>query len=518
MLNPINMEIFNNLFSSICEEMGVVLCKSSFSTNIKERKDFSCALFDGSGEMIAQAEHLPVHLASMPLSVKEAIKAVKFDEGDTVILNDPFRGGTHLPDITVVTPIFYKNRKAPVFFAANRAHHSDVGGMVPGSMGNATEIYQEGLRIPPVKIIQRNKMNDDLMSILTSNVRTPEERKWDLIAQLSANEIGKRRLCELCGKYGWKEVFRYSIGLQDYSHRVMKDVIKKIPDGDYAFHDFLDNDGITNKPIKIQVTINIKGSKACVDFSGSSGQVEGCINAVYAVTASAVFYVFRCLVDYGIPSNSGCMKPVSIIAPPNSIVNAVLPSAVSGGNVETSQRTVDVILGALSKAIPDKIPAASCGSMNNISIGGYDKLRKQNFTYYETIAGGMGARPNIDGISAVHTHLTNTMNTPVEAIEHNYPFRIKRYQIRPHSGGTGKRKGGNGIIRDFEMLQDATVTILTDRRRFVPYGLKGGKNGKAGKNILISRGKKQILPSKTIIKAIKGDIISINTPGGGGHG
>ena len=289
MFNPINLEIFNNLFSTIGEEMGVVLCKSSFSTNIKERKDFSCALFDRRGEMVAQAEHLPVHLASMSMSVKEAIKAVEMGDGDAVILNDPFQGGTHLPDITVVTPFFYNGSKKPVFYVANRAHHSDVGGMSPGSMCNSTEIFQEGIRIPPVKIMRENSINKDIMNIITSNVRTPKEREWDIIAQISANTIGKQRLYELCEKYGKMKVVKYSSELQDYSDRVMKSVIKKIPDGEYSFSDCLDDDGVVDKPVRIKVSISIKGCKVYVNFSGSSRQVAGCVNAVYAVTVSCVF-------------------------------------------------------------------------------------------------------------------------------------------------------------------------------------------------------------------------------------
>jgi len=520
--NPVNLEIFNNLFSSICEEMGVVLCKSSFSTNIKERRDFSCALFDSKGEMVAQTEHIPVHLASMSESVKGAIKAVKMNDGDTVIMNDPFQGGTHLPDITVVTPFFYKNRNVPVFYVANRAHHADVGGMSPGSMCNATEIYQEGIRISPVKIVQGNKTNKDILAMITSNTRTPKEREWDITAQLSANNAGKQRLGELCDRYGKKDILNYSIGLQDYTEKVMRSVIKGIPDGEYSFSDLLDDDtvedGIDDGPVKIKVRVKINGGRAHVDFSGSSKQVKGCVNAVYAVTLSCVFYVFRCLVDFDIPSNSGCLRSVKITAPSGSVVNASVPAAVSGGNVETSQRIVDVILGALAKAIPDKIPAASCGTMNNVAIGGYDNTRKKNYTYYETIAGGMGARPNKDGISAIHTHMTNTMNTPVETIEHNYPFRIKRYRIRSRSGGIGRYRGGDGIIRDYELIQDATVTILSDRRKYAPYGLRGGNKGHVGQNILVSNGRKYNISSKTMIKAKKGDLISICTPGGGGYG
>ncbi len=518
MFNPINLEIFKNLFSTICEEMGVVLCRSSFSTNIKERKDFSCALFDCSGELVAQAEHLPVHLASMSMSVEEAIKSVEMYDGDAVLLNDPFQGGTHLPDITVVTPFFYNGSKKPVFYVANRAHHSDVGGMSPGSMCNASEIFQEGIRIPPVKIARGNNLNREIMSIIISNVRTPEEREWDIIAQISANNIGKKRLSELCEKYGKREVVKYSSELQDYSSRIMKTLIKKIPDGKYSFSDYLDDDGIVERPVKIMVCVIIKGSTVCVDFTGSSRQVDGCVNAVYAVTVSCVFYVFRSLVDNDIPSNSGCMRSISITAPEGSVVNAKVPSAVSGGNVETSQRIVDVVFGALSKAIPGMIPAASSGTMNNIAIGGYDKLKERHFTYYETIAGGMGARPNTHGINAIHTHMTNTLNTPVEALEHNYPFRISQYKIRPRSGGIGRHNGGHGVIRNYEFFQAATVSILSDRRKYAPYGLRGGKKGQLGQNTLISEGRSLKLPSKTTINVKKGDIISIHTPGGGGYG
>ena len=518
MFNPINIEIFNNLFSSICEEMGAVLRRSSFSTNIKERKDFSCALFDKQGDMVAQAEHLPVHLASMSLSVKEAITNIKMSDGDTVILNDPFKGGTHLPDVTMVTPFFMKNKKKPIFFVANRAHHADFGGLSPGSICNASEIYQEGLRIPPVTIVRKGEIDNDILSIILANVRNSEERRWDLIAQLSANKIGKQRLNELVDKYGISCIFKYSNELQKYSDRIMRSVINEIPDGEYSFYDFLDNDGITEIPVEIKVQITIRGDRAVVDFSGSSDQVKGCINAVYAVTVSALFYAFRCLVDHDIPSNSGCLNCIDIIAPLGTVINASEPCAVSARNVETSQRIVDVIFGALSKAVPDKIAAASCGTMNNIAIGGYDKKRKRYYTYYETIAGGMGARPNCDGIAAIQTNMTNTMNTPIEAIEHNFPFRIKKYNVRLSSGGKGFHKGGDGIIRDYEFLDDAIVTILSDRRIFAPYGIKNGENGKVGRNFLISGKKSWILPSKKTVDIKKGEIISIYTPGGGGYG
>ncbi len=515
--DPVRLEIFRNLFSSIAEEMGVTLLRSAFSPNIKERRDFSCAIFDGEGRMIEQAAHIPVHLGSMPLSVQGALSEIDdLKPGDVIILNDPFSGGTHLPDITVISPIFLEGKLS--FLVANRAHHSDVGGISPGSMSLSTEVIQEGIRIPPVKLLKEGMLDEEILSLILANVRTPEEREGDLRAQIAANEIGKRRIIELVKRYGLQEVTRYSSALLDYADRMMRSVIREIPDGVYSFTDYLDDDGVTDDPIELRVRITIGGDEATVDFSGSSPQVRGCLNAVYAITLSAIFYVFRALADFDMPSNSGCLSPIKVIAPEGTILNARPPAAVAGGNVETSQRIVDLILGALLRACPDRVPAASCGSMNNIAVGGYDPFRRKPFAYYETIAGGMGARSSKDGLSAVHTHMTNTMNTPIEAIEHSYPLRVRRYEIRRGSGGEGRFKGGDGVVREIEVLCDAELSILSDRRRFPPYGALGGRPGKRGRNLLIRGGKEIPLRSKVNLTLKPGDVIRIETPGGGGYG
>ncbi len=421
-VNPILLEVFKNKLSSVAEEMGVSLNRTGFSPNIKERRDFSCAIFDASGDMISQAAHIPVHLGSMPLSVKEAIRDFEFGDGDMVILNDPFKGGTHLPDITLVAPIFAEGHKKPVFFVGNRAHHSDVGGMASGSMPLSTSLFQEGIIIPPLKIMEKGKIDEKLMGFLLNNVRTPYEREGDFSAQIMANITGIKRMKELMGKYGFEMVEFYSRSLMDYSERIMRETIRGIPDGEYEFEDFMDDDGIDRKDIRIKVRLEIRDDEATLNFSESDDQVQGSVNAVYAITLSDVLYVFRSLVKQDIPTNAGCLRPIRVLTRKGSIVDAVFPAAVAGGNVETSQRIVDVILGALSKVVPNRIPAASQGTMNNVAIGGMDERRSTPFAYYETLGGGMGASPENHGESAVHSHMTNTLNTPIEALEYSYPF------------------------------------------------------------------------------------------------
>jgi len=515
--NPVRLEIFKSLFHAIAEEMGATLKRTAFSPNIKERRDYSCAIFDHHGDMLAQGDHMPVHLGSMPLSVKAAIENRNIGPGDIVILNDPYKGGTHLPDITLVSGVF--SRKKLIFYVACRAHHSDVGGMSPGSMPLAEEIYQEGLRIPPIKLMSGGKLNTDVWDLILSNVRTPQEREGDLAAMLGANRTGERRLMEVVEKYGWNEVSRYVTEILNYSERMTRHAISVIPDGTYEAEDFLDNDGITDKPIAIRVRIQIKGDQAVIDFSRSDPQVQGSVNAVYAITASVVFYVFRTLVSLLIPSNAGGMRPLQIIAPEGTIVNARPPAAVCGGNVETSQRIVDVLYKCLAGAMPGRIPAASQGTMNNFTFGGIDPRTQKPVAYYETVSGGMGARPTMDGLSGVHTHMTNSMNTPVEALEHAYPVRMLRYSLRPESGGQGKWRGGDGVIRELRFLTKAQITVLSDRRKFPPYGLNGGEPGQRGMNVLIRKdGRREELPSKFSTSVEAGDILSIQSPGGGGWG
>jgi N-methylhydantoinase B len=529
MPDPIRLEVFKHLFASVAEEMGVVLRRTSYSPNIKERRDFSCALFDAAGQMIAQAAHIPVHLGAMPLSVQAAVAALKMGPGDVAILNDPYRGGTHLPDITLVTPIFI-NSVSPLAprsplpaprlfaFAASRAHHADVGGISPGSMPIARELIQEGVIIPPLKLVEAGRVNQGLLDLLLANVRTPEERWGDLQAQLAANAKGSQRLGELVARYGASEVQSTMQGLVDYAERMTRRLLAGLPDGVYRFRDWMDDDGVDPAPAEIVVAIAIDGDEAVVDFSGTSPQRRGSVNAVYAITLSATLYAFRCLLGDDVPTNSGCLRPIRVIAPEGTLVNARPPAPVAGGNVETSQRITDVLLGALAQAAPERVPAASQGTMNNLTIGGWDPERGQPFTYYETIAGGMGARPGKDGADAIHTHMTNTLNTPVEALEYAYPLRVQRYEIRRPSGGAGQWRGGDGVRRDVELLADAQVTILSDRRVFAPYGLAGGQPGQPGRNVLIRDGNEEMLPGKITLAAQAGDVISVQTPGGGGWG
>lgn len=519
--DPIKLELYKNMLTSVAEEMGVTLQRTAFSPNIKERLDFSCAVFDGTGKMVAQAAHIPVHLGSMPLSVLAAIEHTEMAPGDMIALNDPYSGGTHLPDITLVAPIFSgengnDSESKPVFFVANRAHHADVGGMTPGSMPIATSVIQEGIRIPPVKLIRSGELDTDLWELILANVRTPEERRGDMEAQLAANRVGERRLQEIVTKYGAAEITTYMQELCEYASRMVRARLQEIPDGRYTYTDALDNDGISDEPITIQVAIEIENDTAVVDFTGTAPQARGSVNAIYAITLSAVFYTFRCLAGADVPANAGCLEPIRVITPEGSVVNANFPAAVAGGNVETSQRIVDVLLGALAQACPDQIPAASSGTMNNLTIGGYDNSRGKDFTYYETIAGGMGARPDRDGIDAIHTHMTNTMNTPIEAIETNYPMQVMTYAVRRGTGGAGKFRGGAGVIRSLKLLTDAEVTILSERRTRGPYGLQGGESGQPGCNVLISGGEEHPLAGKVSVSTSEGDVIRIETPGGGG--
>ena len=516
--DPIELELFRHLLVSIAEEMGAVLRKTSFSANIKERRDYSCAVYDAQGETVAMGDHMPVHLGAMPLSVRHATEAFDLQPGDVAILNDPFRGGTHLPDITAVSAIFIRGSRVPAFYVANRAHHADVGGMSPGSMPLAREIYQEGIRIPPILLARRGRFDRPLLDLILANVRTPVEREGDLLAQCMAIRRGEERLHDLVRKYGIATVRRNMTALKDYSERMMRSAIRRLPRGKYHFEDALDSDGIIDRPVKIAVTVTIHGDRATIDFTGSDLQTEGSVNANYAVAVSATTYVFRCLVREEIPYTAGVMRPLEVIAPSGSVVSANPPSAMAAGNVETSQRITDVVLGALSKAAPAAIPAASSGTMNNITFGGNDPGRRRPFAYYETIAGGMGASIWSDGPSATHTHMTNSWNTPVEAFEHQYPLRIRGYRIRSGSGGRGKHRGGDGIIREYEFLTPAQVTILSDRRLRGPYGLHGGEPGAPGKNLLFHGKSVATIPGKARFEVEPGDVLRVESPGGGGYG
>ena len=550
--DPITLEIYRALFTSVAEEMGIALRRTAFSPNIKERRDYSCAVFDAKGRVIAQGDHMPVHLGSMPMAVAAALKETELKRGDVIALNDPFTGGTHLPDVTLVAGVFEElkgeGRRAkvtthirrdwnkenqsealselspfafcssPLFYVANRAHHADIGGAMPGSMGVATDIYGEGLCIPAIRLVRGGEIDEDLMRLILANVRGHKERLGDFQAQIGSLKTGAARMLEIVERRGEVEAANYAVHLIAYSARLMRHAIAAIPNGDYEAVDVLDSDGITDKEVPIKVRITIRNSHARVDFTGSAQQVAGPLNAVEAITVSAVAYVFRCLIGMDVPASAGLMEPIEIIAPRGTVVNALHPSSVAGGNVETSQRIVDVLFKALAQALPDEIPAASQGTMNNLTIGGFDRRTGIEFTYYETVAGGMGARPGSDGMSAVHTHMTNSLNTPAEALEYAYPLRVRSYSIRKGSGGKGKHRGGDGVVREIETLVPAQVSLLADRRKCPPYGLNGGKPGEVGRDSIVQDGRKRSITSKGSWKLGANTRIRIETPGGGGHG
>ena len=536
--DPTTLEIYRALYTSVAEEMGVTLRRTSFSPNIKERRDYSCAVFDSGGRVIAQGDHMPVHLGSMPMAVAAALHDVDIGPGDVVAVNDPFAGGTHLPDVTLVMGVFGETRRRretvtrrisprprvahsprPLFFVANRAHHADIGGATPGSMGLATDVYGEGVRIPPIRIVRAGESCDDVMKLILTNVRSSHERRADFAAQVGSLRTGELRLLEIVERRGAKEARDYAEHLISYSSRMMRRAIAQIPDGSYDAEDALDDDGIIEGEVPIRARITVKDDRAVVDFSGSSPQVAGAINAVEAITASAVSYCFRCLVAADVPASAGLMEPIKVIAPKGTVVNAAHPASVAGGNVETSQRIVDTVFKALAKAIPDRIPAASQGTMNNLTIGGIDPRTGREFSYYETVAGGMGARPARDGMNATHTHMTNSLNTPAEALEYSYPLRVREYRIRAGSGGKGKQKGGDGTIREIETLASARMALLADRRKRAPYGLNGGADGECGRAYIVRRsGKKEVLTSKGNWEMEAGDRVRIETPSGGGWG
>jgi N-methylhydantoinase B/oxoprolinase/acetone carboxylase alpha subunit len=515
--DPVALEIANNRLASIAEEMGVVLGRTALSPNIKERRDYSCAVFDAAGGLVAQAAHIPVHLGSTPLSVRAAIAHAPMAPGDVVVLNDPFAGGTHLPDVTVVAPVYRRGARRPFAYVANRAHHADIGGMSPGSMPLATEIYQEGLRLPPVHLVRRGRIADDVLALFLANTRVPAEREGDLMAQWAALRVGARRLDELATTAGLGRLAADMRALQRYSAALMRASLANLPAGRYRASDVLDDDGFGSERIRLAVTVTIGRGRARIDFEGSAPQTAGPLNANFAVTRSAVLYVFAALAGGEVPPNEGLAEPLTIAAPEGSIVNATFPAAVAGGNVETSQRIVDVLLRALAPAAPDRIPAASAGSMNNVALGG--TVGGRSFAYYETLAGGAGGGPSGPGLSAVHTHMTNTMNTPVEALETYYPLCVRRYAIRRGSGGRGRHPGGDGVVREIEFLAPAHVTLLGERRRVPPWGLAGGASAACGRDRLLpARGGVRALAAKATFQVQKGDRLRVETPGGGGFG
>ncbi len=528
-VDPISLEVFRHRCAAIAEEMGKALGRTAFSANIKERRDYSCAIFDANGHMIAQAAHIPVHLGAMPRSVEAALAYHRFDVGDIMVLNDPYLGGSHLPDITMVAPIFVAdiNESRPVLlgYVASRAHHADVGGMSPGSMPMSHDLYQEGLIIPPVLLQQHGTPNHHVERLICRNSRTPDERKGDLAAQRACHTLGQQRFRELVMQQGIAWTRAHMEGLLGYGERSMRALIADLPNGTYRFEDVIDDDGCGNGPLPIRICITIRDTTMTIDFTGTAPQTRGPVNAPVAVAESAIFYCLRCLGGVDMPDAAiGAIQTASppfleIIIPEGSLLNPRSPAPVAGGNVETSQRVVDVVLGAFAQAIPDRIPAASAGTMNNWTFGGVHPTTNTPFAYYETLGGGGGGRPHAHGIDGLQVHMTNTLNTPVEALEQRYPVRVHQYALRPNSGGKGRWRGGDGLIRDIEFLAPATVSLLTERRLTAPYGLQQGEQGACGRNLLIcADGSEHSLPAKGTFQVEVGDHLRMETPGGGGWG
>ncbi|MCY4264824.1 MAG: hydantoinase B/oxoprolinase family protein [Gammaproteobacteria bacterium] len=510
-MNPIELKLFSSRVSAICDEMGLVLKRTSFSPNIKDRLDFSCALFGPQGELFEQAAHIPVHLGSMAFAMTGIVSNWHWQAGDMLVVNDPYLGGTHLPDVTMIAPVFSSQGNELLGFVANRAHHANIGCDTPGSMPISMSLQEEGIIIPPSFLYRQGKLQAACMNLLGfSN----QELSGDFAAQVGANQIGVQRLQELVTRMGG-ETFRQGMyGLQEYADRIAANTLASLKPGVYTFEDFLDDDGIGNDAIPLKVSLQISKGEAVLDFSGSSPMVPGNLNCPEPVVAAAVFYCFRCLMPDESPSNIGLFRRIHIQTEAGSIVNAQRPAAVAAGNVETSTRLVDLVFGALAKALPKRIPAASQGSMNNIAVGHVNSKTQQRWDYYETLAGGIGGGPSQVGLDGVHSHMTNTLNTPVESLEMHYPLRVWRYALRKGSGGVGKNRGGDGVIREYEFLEPAQLSILTERRKFAPWGLQGGQSGETGENRLNG----VPLPGKCSLAVKSGDRLVIKTPGGGGWG
>ncbi len=528
-IDPARLAIFDSLVSSIAEEMGAVLRHAALSPNIKERADFSCAVFDRDGQLLAQAAHIPVHLGAMPESVRAVEGLAPWRRGDLAILNDPFLGGTHLPDVTMVSPVFTHHAAdvveddEPIGYVASRAHQADIGGMVPGSMPVARELIQEGLVIPPIRLYRAGELVEEGLQLILRNVRTPDERRGDFNAQIAAQRLGERRVADLHADYGDTAYVETTVALLDYGERLTRAYLRELPHGVWTFEDALDDDGHELEPVQIRLALTLTEDQAHFDFSGSALQRAASINAVAPVTRSACYYVIRCLLPPDTPMNSGLFRPITFTLPERSVVAAQPPVAVAAGNVETSQRIVDTVWGAFAQILPERMPAASSGTMNNFTAGGVDPRSGQPWAYYETSGGGLGGGPDGPGLDAAHAHMTNTLNTPAEALELAYPLRVVENSIRPRSSGAGRHRGGHGLVRRTQFLAPAQVTIISERRTRQPWGANGGLPGQSGRNRLerIDRGESRArrnLPGKVTIDVQAGDIISIETPGGGGWG
>lgn len=515
------LSLVQHVYNAIAEEMGAALARTAYSPNIKERQDFSCALFDAQGRLLAQAAHIPVHLGAMPRSVEAARRAFpEMGEGDLVLLNDPFEGGTHLPDLTMVSPVLCDGIR--IGYTATRAHHADVGGMTPGSLPHSRSIFQEGLRIPPVRLIRGGELQEDVLRILCANSRNPSERRGDVRAQVNAHLLGTRRWKETRERYGAEMLEGIHDDLFAYADRCMRQAIAELPSGVWRAETFLENAEGSGPEAALRAALTVEGDNVEVDFRESGDAVAGSLNAVRAITEAAVAYVFLCWMCRRDPANpppvnAGSLEAVSILTRPGSVVDATYPSAVAGGNVETSQRLVDLLLSLLGQAAPEQVPAQSQGTMNNITFGGTDAAGN-GFAYYETVGGGSGAGNGTPGRCAVQCHMTNTLNTPVEALEYAYPLRVRELSIRRGSGGAGAWCGGDGMVREWEALRPMTLTLLTERRGEGPAGHCGGAAGEPGKQLRIREGVTCPLPAKGSAELMAGDRVRLETPGGGGFG
>jgi len=509
-MNPVELSLFANRLNAVCDEMGAVLQRAAFSPNIRDRLDFSCAVFDADGELCAQAAHIPVHLGSMAYAMRDIVRRIEWSEGDVVVVNDPFLGGTHLPDVTLITPVFANGEAAA--YVVNRAHHADIGAHTPGSMPISHRLEEEGIVIPPRHLLRRGRLEQALMQEILAATRNRDIGQGDFAAQISANQTGARRLASLINGLGTDNYRRAVSELNDYGERLARSALGGIPPGEYRFEDYMDDDGRARTEVPIRLTLRVAAEGVHADFTGTATQVDGNINCPLSVAAAAVYYVFRCLMPAHTPACAGSFRPISLSAPEGSLLNARRPAAVAAGNVETSTRIVDVVMGALARAIPDRIPAASHGSMNNLAMGG--SVGGRHWDYYETLGGGMGAGPRYDGLSAVQTHMTNTRNTPIEVMESSYPVRVREYALRSGSAGQGRHSGGEGVVRELAFLAPATITLLTERRRLAPWGLQGGLPAKPGINRLNGRE----LPGKISCQVEIGDVLRIETAGGGGWG
>ncbi len=506
-MSPIELAILISRVEAICQEMGVVLQRAAFSPNIKDRLDFSCALFDARGLLFAQAAHIPVHLGSMAYAMASLVDGRQWHAGDILVVNDPYLGGTHLPDVTLVAPLFVDNTL--VAFICNRAHHANIGAVTPGSMPISSSLDEEGVLISPSLLVAEGKMVEPMVQRLRE-IGGGELLFGDFSAQISANRVGTERLEELILTMGIPAFLEGINAINDYGDRLARSRLATIPVGEYEFTDVLDDDGCGNSDLAITVKLVVSADGIDVDFAGTSAQVKGNVNCPLSVAAAAVYYVFRCLLPDQTPACAGTFSSINLLAPEGCLVNARRPAAVAAGNVETSMRIVDVVLGALAQVLPDIIPAAAQGTMNNIAMGS----RLAQWDYYETIAGGMGASAGRPGLSAVQSHMTNTLNTPIESLEMHYPLRLRRYALRKGSGGAGRQVGGDGLIREFEFLAPTEVTLLTERRIHPPWGLAGGSSGRCGENRLNGR----LLTGKCYFHVVPGDRLAISTPGGGGWG